>query len=117
MNKHTSLYTMGLLTYIYGFLVALQYSAMNSLAYANIHTEDLSAATSIMGTIQQLTQSFGVAVCAILIRFFSYLYTTQSVSLRIFHITFIVMGGITLSSSLIFLRLRQDDGHEMIRIQ
>lgn len=115
ITTHTSFYLMSLLTFVYGFMLALQYSAMNSLAYANIPVEDLSAATSIMATIQQLAQSFGVAVCAILIRVFSFFYSQHALTLSIFHSTFIAMAILTCSSSFIFLRLQSDDGQEMIQ--
>lgn len=115
INTHTSFAMTSGLTFIYGFILALQYSAMNSIAYADIQSEDLSAATSIMGTIQQLTHSFGVAISALLIRFFSFIYTQDTLTLTIFHGTFLVMACLTLSSVMIFVRLGADDGHEMIK--
>lgn len=69
INSNSSIYGIAILTFAYGFLVSLQYTGMNSLAYANITEKDLSAATSIMSTIQQLSQSFGLAVSAILVDF------------------------------------------------
>ena len=48
---------------------------MNSLAYAQITPDLLSSATSIMSTIQQLSQSFGVALAAL---FFTFFFTTDS---------------------------------------
>ena len=65
---HTSVYFIGCLTFIFGFLISLQYSGMNSLAYSQISNDELSAATSIMSTMQQLAQSFGVAAGALLLR-------------------------------------------------
>lgn len=114
ISVNTSLYLICLLTFFFGFILALQYGAMNSLAYANIENEDLSAVTSIMGTIQQLAQSFGVAICALLIRFFSAIYSTETLTLTIFHETLIVMACLTLASCFIFLRLGRYDGQEMV---
>ena len=57
-----------LLTFCYGCLTTLQYSGMNALAYTEISQDDLSGANSIMSTVQQVSQSFGVAVTAIFLR-------------------------------------------------
>jgi len=115
INAHTSVYNIAWLTFIYGFLIALQYTAMNSLAYANMTHENLSAATSIMSTIQQLAQSFGVAIAALLLRFFSSSTTGNNVmTTTLFHQTFLAMAIITLFSMIIFINLKKEDGHELI---
>lgn len=117
INQDTSIYVIGLLTFMYGFLIALQYTGMNSLAYANLGQDDISAATSIMSTIQQLAQSFGVAVAAIIINFFAHeLSGTRFLTIKIFHESFFAMGLLTLFSVLIFTHLKKDDGLELIKI-
>lgn len=98
-------------TFSYGFILSLQYSAMNSLAYADLSAGDLSAANSIMSTIQQLAQSLGVAVSALCLRFFS---TQFMLSPHMFHFTFLAMGLFTLCSSFIFVKLNKEDGQQMI---
>jgi EmrB/QacA subfamily drug resistance transporter len=109
---HSSLYVMGFMVFIFGFLISMQYSGMNSLGYADIAPENLSAATSIMSTLQQISQSFGVAVGAVCLRIFSDNFADLSVS--VFHYTFLTMGILTLLSTLIFIRLKPEDGNEMI---
>ncbi|CAM3623575.1 multidrug efflux protein [Legionella oakridgensis] len=115
INANSSIYDIAILTFAYGFLVSLQYTGMNSLAYANITENDLSAATSIMSTIQQLSQSFGLAVSAILVDFFTYKYSLhQTFSVKIFHDTFITLGILTFFSGIIFTFLKKEDGLELI---
>ncbi|MFT4059300.1 MAG: DHA2 family efflux MFS transporter permease subunit [Legionella sp.] len=114
INASSTIYEIGLLTFSYGFLIALQYTAMNSLAYANIEEKDMSAATSIMSTIQQLTQSFGVAISAIFISFFS---SHHFLNLKTFHETFFMLGVLTLISGIIFLNLKKEDGEELVKSQ
>ncbi|MES2218318.1 MAG: MDR family MFS transporter [Pseudomonadota bacterium] len=111
-NAHTSLYVMGFMVFIFGFLISMQYSGMNSMAYADLTPENLSAATSVMGTLQQVAQSFGVAVAALCLKIFSDDFTDLTVA--DFHYTFVAMGVITLFSTLIFIRLKPEDGSEMI---
>jgi len=115
INIQTSMAVIVCLTFLFGFLVSVQYSGMNALAYADIPPEDLSGATSIMSTIQQLAQSLGVAVSALLLRFFS--ATTHSgfqLTTHIFHLTFLAMGILTWCSTLIFVRLKSLDGQQML---
>jgi MFS family permease len=103
------------LTFTYGFLIAAQYTAMNSLAYANISDENASAATSIMSTIQQLALSFGVAICAIIIKLTSYNMTISTLTINTFHHTFLITSVLTLLSIFIFMQLKPEDGQELIK--
>ena len=115
IDTHTSIYLIGLSTFLYGFIVSLQYSAMNSIAYADLNHADLAAASSIMSTLQQFSMAFGVAACALLVRIFSSLLTSNnSLTPLTFHYTFFVMGIITMLSTSIFLFLKKEDGEEMI---
>lgn len=114
INQDTNIYFIAGLTFIYGFLISLQYTGMNSLAYANIQPDDVSSATSIMSTIQQLSQSFGVAVAAMIITFFAPYSTGHILSVPVFHHTFLALGLVTLCSALIFMRLKKEDGQELI---
>ena len=117
INQHSTVYGIAFLTFAYGFLIALQYTGMNSLAYANITEDNLSAATSIMSTIQQLAQSFGVAVSAILLVFFTLRHSgAADLSVQIFHDTFLMLGILTFLSGLIFIFLKKEDGLELIEI-
>ena len=44
-----------------GFFNSLQFSSMNSMAYADIETPDSSMASTITSTLQQISMSFGLA--------------------------------------------------------
>lgn len=115
INQHSSMLSLGFLTFVYGFLMALHYTGMNSLAYANIAESDMSAASSIMSTIQQLAQSFGVAVSAIFLSFFAYMYSTHQVlTIKVFQQTFLMLGLFTFFSGIIFTFLKKEDGVELI---
>ena len=115
INATTPIYVIGVLTFFYGFIVAMQYGLMNSLAYADIAPEHLSAASSILGTIQQMSQSFSVAVSALLIRFFSLIYSDNLTHHPIiFQSTFFIIGLITSLSCLFYMQLKPGDGQQMI---
>lgn len=110
----TPLYFIALLTFFFGFLVSMQFTAMNSLAFAEIDNEMLSSATSIVSTVQQIALSFGVALAALLIRYFSPAYPNDIVLTNtVFSETFLALSVITLFVTVIYLRLKPNDGHEL----
>ncbi len=112
---HTPLHLIACMTYIFGLGTAMQFTALNSLAYADLHEDELSSATSITSTIQQLAQSFGVAVAAILLRLFSlHLLTPLKLTPDIFHHAFFTLGVMTLMAGALFLCLRKEDGRQML---
>lgn len=114
IDASTSIWIIALMTFVYGFLISLQYTGMNSLGYANIDQHQSASATSIMSTIQQLAQSFGVAIAAILLRFYTQDAGDSKLTVQTFHHTFIALGIITLLSMVIFLKLKKEDGQELI---
>ncbi|HTM63970.1 MAG TPA: MFS transporter [Gammaproteobacteria bacterium] len=111
----TSPYSIAALTFLFGLLISMQYSAMNSLAYSDLDADDLSAATSIFGTTQQLSQSFGVAVAAMLLHYYSHVFNGGFIlTPTVFHHAFLAMGFLTLFTTIIFVRLKPNDGHQML---
>lgn len=115
INITTSVYAIAGLTFIFGLLMSTQFTAMNSLAFADLSEDQLSASTSITSTTQVLAQSLGVAVSAILLRYYS-AHADQPLTLTpaIFHQAFFTMGILTMTSALIFTALKKDDGKQML---
>lgn len=115
ITAETPLYLIALLTFVLGVFTSAQFTGMNSLAFAEIQPEDLSASTSITSTIQMLSQSLGVAIGAILLRFFSsYADHPLLLSTQIFHDAFFALGFITCLSAIIFVFLKPEDGKQML---
>lgn len=116
IHAGSSVYYIALLTFVFGLLISLQYSGMNSLAYADLEADDLSSATSIVGTTQQLAQSFGVAAAALLLHYYSSRNANHFIlTPTVFHQTFFAMGCMTLMTAFVFFRLRANDGHQMLK--
>lgn len=113
----TSVYTIATLTFIFGIFIAAQYTGMNSLAFAEVHEDELSASTSITSTTQVLSQSLSVAVAAILLRYFSSYQEPPALTPDVFHHAFFTMGILTFLSALIFVRLKPGDGMQMLSAQ
>jgi len=100
-----------------GFFNSLQFSSMNSMAYADIGGSDSSMASTIASSMQQMARSFGLA-CGTLIAAW-YLgdlpQTDQAAVTRALHYAFLTLGGLTLISSLSFWTLRATDGENVSR--
>lgn len=115
IEKSTPLYLISGLTFLFGIFTSINNSAIISLAYSDIQSENLSSATSIMSTIQQVSQGFSIAICAILIEYFAFLTSHRLVfNTQVFHYTFFALGVITLFSCLIFLPMKAEDGKQLL---
>src|SRR6185436_2140343 len=51
--------------FVYGFFSSLQYTSMNTLAYADVADAETSSASTIASTMQQMSMSFGVAAASL----------------------------------------------------
>ncbi|OGT46847.1 MAG: multidrug transporter, partial [Gammaproteobacteria bacterium RIFCSPHIGHO2_12_FULL_38_11] len=93
ITSATPIYGIALLTFILGVFISAQFTGMSSLAFADLDPKDLSASTSITSTTQMLAQSFGVAVGAILLRFYSEkINHSLKLTTAIFHHAFFILG-------------------------
>ena len=95
-----------------GFFNSLQFSSMNTMAYADVKSADSSMASSIASSLQQLSMSFGLA-CGSLVTAWYLGERPQSDQLAVIgalHHTFLTLGALTVISSLSFWTLRPGDG-------
>src|SRR6202161_1278138 len=97
--------------FCYGFCTSLQYTSMNTLVYADVTDEQASGASSIASTAQQLAISFGVASASLVTAFFIPDRHSSSAPLFIhgIHRAFLVLGGMTIVSTLVFRELKKGD--------
>ena len=49
-----------------GFFNSLQFSSMNSMAYADVEADDSSMASTIASSLQQMSRSFGLAAVSLI---------------------------------------------------
>ncbi len=95
-----------------GFFNSLQFSAMNSMAYADIEARDSSMASTIASSMQQLSMSFGLACGSLVAGWYlgSAPQTDGPAVTNALHYAFLTLGGVTAISSLSFWTLRTADG-------
>jgi EmrB/QacA subfamily drug resistance transporter len=105
------------MAFSYGFLTSLQYTSMNTLAYADIGEHDTSPASTIASTVQQLAVSFGVATASLAAALFipDRLRATPSQLIDGIHLALFALAALTIASTLVFVRLRAQDGDSVSR--
>jgi len=115
VSSATPLFLVVLISLAQGFFNSLQFTSMNSMAYADIESRDTSMASTIASSMQQLSMSFGLA-CSSLIAgwYLGHLSQTEQVAVtHALHAAFLTLGGITFLSSITFWTLRPDDGQSV----
>jgi EmrB/QacA subfamily drug resistance transporter len=97
---------------VLGFFTSLQYSSMNTLVYADVGEHETSAASTIAATGQQLAISFGVAGAALIAALFvpPTLHSHPADIVHGVQRAFLVLGVLTIVSSVVFVELSSTDG-------
>lgn len=100
-----------------GFFNSLQFSSLNSMAYADIETGDSSMAATIASTMQQMSLGFGLACGSLVTAWYlgGALQTDHVAVAGALHRAFLTLGGVTILSSLSFWTLRVGDGEAVSR--
>ena len=100
-----------------GFFNSLQFSSMNTLAYADVEQKDSSMASTISSSFQQLSMSFGLASGSLVTGWFlgRVPQTDQAMVTQALHHAFIALAVTTMLSSLVFRKLRRSDGESISR--
>jgi EmrB/QacA subfamily drug resistance transporter len=116
-NVATPVWLIVALAFIYGFLTSLQYTSMNTLAYADIGEHDAAGASTIASTVQQLAISFGVAAASLTAALFIPDHTRASAPqlLHGIHLALLVLAALTVVSTGVFRVLKTEDGAAVSR--
>jgi len=98
--------------FCFGFFTSLQYTSMNTLVYADVTEEQTSSASTIASTMQQMSISFGVASASLTTAFFipDRFHSSAPQMIHGIHRAFLVLGTLTVLSTIIFRELKSGDG-------
>jgi EmrB/QacA subfamily drug resistance transporter len=96
-----------------GFFRALEFTAINAIAYADIDQRRMSRATALASVGQQLSISTGVAVGALMVELSLRFQGSSTITAGDFTLAFVVVAAISGSSAFIFWRLPANAGAEM----
>ena len=93
-----------------GFLKSLEFTSINSIAYADIDSKAMSRATSFASVAQQLSLSAGVAIGALVLEAQRMGRGSEDVVAGDFPLAFVLVAAIAATSSLIFAMLPKGAG-------
>jgi EmrB/QacA subfamily drug resistance transporter len=106
-----------LLSLCLGFFNSLQFSSMNTMAYADVEGPETSMASTLASSLQQLSLSFGLATGSLVAGWYlqGLPQDDQALVAGALHRAFVTLAVITAISSVSFWGLRRDDGESVSR--
>jgi hypothetical protein len=109
----TPLLLIMILLVVGGFFRSLQFTAINTLAYAEVEPAQMSRATTLVSVNQQLAVSAGVAVGAFSVEATLWVHHTSELIAADFAPGFIVVSIISTISAYFFYQMPADAGHQV----
>ena len=108
----TPVWLIAMQAFCFGFFTSLQYTSMNTLVYADVTEDQTSSASTIASTMQQMSISFGVATASLATAFFvpDRFHSSPQEMIHGIHQAFLVLGALTVFSTIIFGELKSGDG-------
>lgn len=98
-----------------GLCNSLQFSSMNSMAYADIEPNDTAMASTMASTLQQMSMSFGLAFGSLITSFFldGLPQSDRAAVTASLHHAFLALAVLTVVSSAVFWTLKPEDGESV----
>ena len=96
-----------------GFFRSLQFTSINTIAYAEIEPAKMSRATAMVAAAQQLSLSTGVAVGALVVEITLRLKHAATMGINDFPPAFLAVAALSASAVFIFMRLSPEAGAEL----
>ena len=117
IGKGTPVAVIVLQAFLFGFCSSLQFTSMNTLVYADLDDGDTSMGSSIAGTMQQMSISFGIALASLVTAYFipDRVRSDPRALMAGIHHAFLCLGILTIFSTLVFRSLRPNDGEKVSR--
>lgn len=117
VNTTTPILLIVLLALAMGFFNSLQYTSMNSMAFADIDAPDSSMASTLSSSLQQMSMSFGLACGSLIAAWYlgDLPQTDRAAVTTALHSAFLTLGALTMLSSLSFWSLHPRDGESVSR--
>ncbi|WP_295846605.1 MFS transporter [Tardiphaga sp.] len=96
-----------------GFFRSLEFTAINTVAYAEVEPAQMSRATTLVSVNQQLSISAGVAVGALCVESSMLIKGMSALTAADFAPAFLVVSLISATSAYFFWQMPDDAGHEI----
>ena len=110
---HTPLLLIMIILVVGGFFRSLEFTAINTVAYAEVEPAQMSRATTLVSVNQQLAVSAGVAVGAFSVESTMFWRHATELDASMFAPAFTVVSIISAASAWFFWQMPDDAGHEI----
>jgi EmrB/QacA subfamily drug resistance transporter len=114
IGSGTPAWLIAAMAFVYGFFSSTQYTSMNTLAYADVNSEQASGASTIASTVQQLAVSFGVATASLAAALFVPTHARGAAPspamVHGIHLALRMLGAATIVTTVVFRELKPNDG-------
>jgi len=106
-----------LLLFASGMTRSMQFTALNTLTFSQVPSEQMGGANTLANTVQQLSTGLGITIGALSLRVAEHFQTDagSTVHLEQFHVAFIIIGLFSLVGTLNNLSLSPTAGDEIRR--
>lgn len=109
LGATTPWWAIAALMFAYGFVMSLQYTSMNTLAFVDLAPQRAAQASSLTSAAQYLVISFGIALSSWLLAVFLHAGGHDAAAyVHGFHVAVLVMAILPLIAVYVFTRLRHD---------
>ncbi len=109
LDAATPWWAIAALMFAYGFVMSLQYTSMNTLAFVDLAPERAAQASSLTSAVQYLVISFGIALSSWLLAvFLGGRHHDPAAYVQGFRVAVLVMAAMPLAGVYVFTRLRHD---------
>ena len=96
-----------------GLTRSMQFTSLGSLAFADVPSEQRSAAVTITSMTGQISMIFGVALATLVLSVSQLAHGNATLRFNDFQAAFLVMAGMALLSAILMLRLAPNAGDEI----
>jgi hypothetical protein len=105
--------------FCFGLCSSIQYTCINTLAFADLEDDDESSGSSIASTVQQMSMSFGVAIASLatIVLLGGNRHPGAARMIWGIHRTFLALGVFTIATAWVFSQLRPNDGESVSRLR
>ena len=109
----TPLLLIAIILVVGGFFRSLEFTAINTVAYAEVEPAQMSRATTLVSVNQQLAVSAGIAIGAFSVESTLWIRHMSDLTADVFAPAFLVVAVISAMSTFLFWQMPDDAGHEI----
>jgi EmrB/QacA subfamily drug resistance transporter len=109
----TPLLLIAIILVVGGFFRSLEFTAINTVAYAEVEPAQMSRATTLVSVNQQLAVSAGVAVGAFSVESTMWIRHASELTADMFAPAFVLVSIVSAASAWFFWQMPDDAGHEI----